>query len=297
MKQSQDLEDHKKKIEDSQRERHNANNSSAESETASRPRSSNWGSHHDLRSVKLVMESNMAPPEGEEKTEGEKEETPAPIQGRILTNVFVPTRTQIFTVPPDGYVLTRRRFVIDETRRPTTAFCEFVDDVTQTGTADDRPNGNTPGAEGPEPAGEPKARPSCIPAAKGRGSPPAAAVGATAAPPPAAPPPTLPFSPSCSSLGPPPENPSSKSASPFSAMQTHSRSQLSLQLSTSNGRHLSRLETMDSPTLVVIDPSVEAILNERRPRSPSVPDTPTNSLSQARSKILDICSNIQKSMS
>ena len=278
MRQSQDLEDHKKKIEDSQRERHNANNSSAESETASRPRSSNWGSHHDLRSVKLVMESNMAPPpEGEVKTE----ETPAPIQGRILTNVFVPTRTQIFTVPPEGYVLTRRRFVIDETRRPTTAFCEFVDDVAQTGTADERQNGRTNGVEGPEPGGEPKASPHCIPA-KGRGSLPAAAVA-----PPPAPPPTLPFSPSCSSLGPPPENPSSKSASPFSAMQTHSRSQLSLQLSFANGHRPSRPETMDSPTLVVIDPSVEAILNERRPRSPSVPDTPTNSLSQVRSKILD----------
>ena len=288
MRQSQDLEDHKKKIEDSQRERHNANNSSAESETASRPRSSNWGSHHDLRSVKLVMESNMAAPEGEVKTEGEKEETPAPIQGRILTNVFVPTRTQIFTVPPEGYVLTRRRFVIDETRRPTTAFCEFVDDVAQTGTADEGRNGRTNGVEGPEPGGEPKASPHCNPA-KGRGSPPAAAVAATAAPPPA-PPPTLPFSPSCSSLGPPPENPSSKSASPFSAMQTHSRSQLSLQLSASNGRRPSRPEAMDSPTLVVIDPSVEAILNERRPRSPSVPDTPTNSLSQVRSKILVVIS-------
>ena len=279
MRQSQDLEDHKKKIEDSQRERHNANNSSAESETASRPRSSNWGSHHDLRSVKLVMESNMAPPpEGEVK----KEETPAPIQGRILTNVFVPTRTQIFTVPPEGYVLTRRRFVIDETRRPTTAFCEFVDDVAQTGTAG---NGRMNGAEGPEPGGEPKASPSCIPA-KGRGSPPVAAVAATAAPP-SDPPQTLPFSPSCSSLGPPPENNISKSASPFSAMQTHSRSQLSLQLTASNGRRPSRPETMDSPTLVVIDPSVEAILNERRPRSPSVPDTPTNSLSQVRSTLLD----------
>ena len=288
MKQSQDLEDHKKKIEDSQRERHNANNSSAESETASRPRSSNWGSHHDLRSVKLVMESNVAPPPQDEvKTE----ETPAPIQGRILTNVFVPTRTQIFTVPPEGYVLTRRRFVIDETRRPTTAFCEFVDDVTQTrAAADERQNGRMNGSEGPEPGREPKATPNCIPA-KERGSPPAAVAAATAAQPPAAPlPPTLPFSPSCSSLGPPPpENHSSKSASPFSAMQTHSRSQLSLQFSASNGRRPSRPEAVDSPTLVVIDPSVEAILNERRPRSPSVPDTPTNSLSQVRSKILDLC--------
>ena len=301
LNQSQDLEHHKKKIEDRQRERPNTNNSSTESETTSRPRSLNWGSHHsshhDLRSVKLVMESNMAPLESELKIGGEEEEddgnekaeTSAPSRARVLTNVFVPTRTQLFTIPPEGERanLTRRRFVIDETRKPTTALCEFVDDIRETAMADDEQNnGRVPraaaGAEGPEPIGDPKAnsaRPEQPRRRRRRSSAVPSSSSATAAGAPT----TLQFSPSSSSLG-PPENPSFKSTSPFSPMQTHSRSQLSLQLcsaaAVANHRppRPSEPETVDSPTLVVIDPSVEAILNERRPRSPSAPDTPTNSV-------------------
>ena len=280
LNQSQDLEHHKKKIEDRQRERSNANNSSTESETASRPRSvNNWGSHHsshhDLRSVKLVLESNMAPLETEAKIGGEKEvidsgeraESAAP--SRVLTNVFVPTRTQLFTIPPEGPILTRRRFVIDETWKPKTAFCEFEDDISEQPMpdADDEQKVRASGAEGPEPNKDDTKANSGHQEPKERWRSSAIPSTATTT--------TLPYSPSSSSLG--PENQSLfKSTSPFSPMQTHSRSQLSLQLSATRPAP----EAMDSPTLVVIDPSVEAILNERRPRSPSAPDTPTNSLSQ-----------------
>lgn len=287
LNQSQDLEHHKRKIEDRQRERSNANNSSTESET-SRPRSLNWGSHHDLRSVKLVLESNMAPLESEVKMGDDEEEDCGERVGpsapsRVLTHVFVPTRTQLFTLPPEGERanLTRRRVVIDETRKPTTALCEFVDadDISKTAMADDEQNGRVSraaGEEGPEQNGDPKADSGFLERKRRRSS----AVPSTSATAAAAATTTLPFSPSSSSLG--PENQLFKSTSPFSPMQTHSRSQLSLQLSAAvaNRPRPSEPETMDSPTLVVIDPSVEAILNERRPRSPSAPDTPTNSLSQ-----------------
>ena len=233
-----------------------------------------------------LLESEVTRGGDEERRESE---TSAPIQSRVLTNVFVPTRTQVFTVPPEGERanLTRRRVVIDETRRPTTALCELVDDFRET-----EESGRVPSAtearsavEGPGPnGGEPKAN-------FGRSEPkqrrrssaiPSSTSSVTAA---AAPPPTnLPFSPSTSSLDPPDRSPdpsSFKSTSPFSPMQTHSRSQLSLQFS--NHHRPSEPETVDSPTLVVIDPTVAAILNERSTRSPSAPDTPTNSLSQVTS--------------
>ena len=277
LNQSQDLEHHKKKIEDRQRQKSNeaANNSSTESEP-SRPRTTNWGprnsSHHDLRSVKLVLESNISAPDGgcggqgDEKKESGDSAAAAPRPAQVLTNVFVPTRTQLFTVPPEGERpnLTRRLVVIDETRKPTTALCEFVDDAEEEVGSSQEVGVATAGvaaAEGPnKPNVDLKANLEQYQRETSQWRSGAAAM--------------MPFSPSCSSVG--PENQLCKSASPFSPMQTHSRSQLSLQLSAVANRP-PEPETVDSPTLVVIDPSVEAILNDRRPRSPSAPGTPTNS--------------------
>ena len=182
----------------------------------------------------------------------------------------MPTRTQLFTVPPEGERpnLTRRLVVIDETLRPTTALCEFVDATREQAGGQDAgvATASAAAAEGPEPKVDLKANRDQDQREKSQWRPAAAAD-------------TMPFSPSSSSLG--PENQLFKSASPFSPMQTHSRSQLSLQLSAVANRP-PEPDTLDSPTLVVIDPSVEAILNERRPRSPSAPGTPTNSSQVSR---------------